>query len=147
MSIMISIMHRSFCPFIPNDFKPCLLQAYGCRYKCTIFRCWQGWTSLSTTGPGEGTLRVLPMLSLASAYIQLRPFFRPKSLPMSLAPDDWELDIDGDYFPGSTGRRTQGLSGMTHPHLRLDKTMISVPQIEPGDQVYCESDVISILSY
>lgn len=33
--------------------------------------------------------------------------------------------------------KTQELNEMTHPHLRLGKTMVSVPRVEPGDQVYC----------
>ncbi|KIM77865.1 hypothetical protein PILCRDRAFT_825084 [Piloderma croceum F 1598] len=116
---------------------------YNAPNQCSVFRCWQGWTSLSTVGPGEGTLRVLPMLSLASAYILLRPFFRPKpGANGSLAFDDWELDIESTSFPGSIMGKTQELNETTHPHLRLDKTMISVPAIEPGDQVYWHCDVV-----
>jgi hypothetical protein len=78
------------------------------------------------------------MLSPASAYILLRPFFRPKvGVNGSLACDDWELDIESTSFPGSVIAKIQEINEMTHPHLRLDKTMISVPTIEPGDQVYC----------
>jgi len=116
---------------------------YNAPNQCSIFRCWQGWTSLSTTGPGEGTLRLLPMLSLASAYILLRPFFRPKSWANgSLAVDDWEIDIGSTSFPGSLVARPQQLNEKTHPHLRLERTMISVPKIEPGDQVYWHCDVV-----
>jgi hypothetical protein len=81
------------------------------------------------------------MLPLASAYIILRPFFRPKSVNSSLAFEDWELDIDGTSFPGSVMAKTQELNETTHPHLRLDKTMISLPKMEPGDQVYCTFSV------
>ena len=78
------------------------------------------------------------MLPLASAYIILRPFFRPKCPSnASLAFEDWELDIDGTSFPGSVMTKFQQLNETTHPHLRLDKTMISLPKVEPGDQVYC----------
>jgi hypothetical protein len=85
------------------------------------------------------------MLPLASAYTLLRPFFRPKSgVNDSLAFDDWELDITSSAFPGSFMGKAQELNEKTHPHLRLDKTMISVPKIEPGDQVYCECDVIMV---
>lgn len=93
---------------------------------------------MSTTGPNEGTLRLLPMLSLATAYIILRPFFRPKSPESdSLAFEDWEVDLDGRSFPGSGLGTKQELNEKSHPHLRLDKTMIPVPMVEPGDQVYC----------
>jgi len=84
------------------------------------------------------------MLSPTSAYILLRPFFRPKAgANDSLAFDDWELDIESTSFPGSIMGKTQELNGTTHPHLRLDKTMISVPTMEPGDQVYCSFFIVS----
>jgi hypothetical protein len=85
------------------------------------------------------------MLSLASAYILLRPFFRPKSWANgSLAVDDWELDIGSTTFPGSLVARPQQLNEKTHPHLR-DRSMISVPKIEPGDQVYCSFVIVTNL--
>ncbi|KAH7917897.1 DUF1479-domain-containing protein [Leucogyrophana mollusca] len=121
---------------------------YHAPNQCTILRCWQGWTSMSTTGVGEGALRVLPMLSLATAYTILRPFFRPRvSLsglrgPQSLAAEDWELDLDTPSFPGSVPGKTQEHNEHTHPHLRLDKTMVSVPTIQPGDQVYWHCEVV-----
>ena len=98
---------------------------------------------MSTTGPREGTLRLLPMLSLATAYLILRPFFRHKSGRLvngqvSLVAADWELNLDGTEFPGSQIGKAQHLSEDTHPHLQLNKTLISLPQMEPGDQVYCK---------
>lgn len=98
----------------------------------TIFRAWQGWTSMSTTSPGEGTLRVVPMLRLSIAYIMLRPFFRQKD-----GSDEWEVDLEGTSFPGAHLGGKQFLSKGTHPHLQLDKTLVGIPTVEPGDQVYC----------
>ncbi|KAL6305120.1 hypothetical protein BKA93DRAFT_817078 [Sparassis latifolia] len=117
---------------------------YNAPNQCSVFRPWQGWTSLSHTGPGEGTLRVLPMLSLATAYIMLRPFFRLRSsaTASSLKTADWELDLDGTAFPGSSPGKTQELNAETHPHLRLDRTMVSMPRIAPGDQVYWHCDLV-----
>ncbi|KAF9446150.1 DUF1479-domain-containing protein [Macrolepiota fuliginosa MF-IS2] len=110
---------------------------------CSIFRPWQGWTALSSTGPDEGTLRIFPNLSVASSYMILRPFFRPKNpRSNSLGFGDWELDLDSSRFPGSTIGKTQELNEKTHPHLQLDKTMVSIPKVEPGDQVYWHCDVI-----
>ncbi|PPQ71598.1 hypothetical protein CVT24_006458 [Panaeolus cyanescens] len=110
---------------------------------CSIFRAWQGWTSLSSTGPGEGTLRVFPNLSLATAYLILRPFFRPRhASSTSLKADDWVLDVESSTFPGSSIGKTQELNEKTHPHLQLARTMTSVPKVEPGDQVYWHCDVI-----
>ena len=111
------------------------------RNQCSIFRPWQGWTSMSVTGPGEGTLRVAPLLKLATAYLILRPFFRPRT--SSSGPDDWVIDLESAAFPGSQMGKTQELSETTHPHLRLSRTMLSVPLVEPGDQVYCESPMSS----
>ena len=64
---------------------------------------------MSSTRAGEGTLRVLPNIKIASAYILLRPFFRAiKSREQLnsdkgayLALDNWVLDLDGTAFPGS----------------------------------------------
>lgn len=104
----------------------------------SIFRAWQGWTSMSTTGPNEGTLQVLPMLHLATAYIMLRPFFRIKE-----GSDEWEVDLEETSFPGSLPGGKQFLTTETHPHLKLDKTLISIPMVEPGDQVYCQCILLS----
>ena len=91
---------------------------------------------MSVTGPGEGTLRVAPLLKLATAYLILRPFFRPRTSSSGL--DDWVVDLDSPAFPGSQMGKTQELSEITHPHLQLSRTMLSVPRVEPGDQIYCE---------
>ncbi|KAF8181820.1 hypothetical protein BJ912DRAFT_906656 [Pholiota molesta] len=110
---------------------------------CSIFRAWQGWTAMSSTGPSEGTLRVLPMLSLASAYILLRPFFRPRDpLSSSLKFEDWVPDLESSSFPGSSIGKTQELNEKTHPHLKLARTVVSIPRVEPGDQVYWHCDVV-----
>lgn len=90
---------------------------------------------MSATGPGEGTLRVLPLLKLATAYLILRPFFRPRTPSSGL--DDWVVDLESSAFPGSQMGKTQELSDTTHPHLQLSRTMVSVPRVEPGDQIYC----------
>ncbi|KAH9925701.1 hypothetical protein B0H21DRAFT_141575 [Amylocystis lapponica] len=115
---------------------------YNAPTQCSVFRPWQGWTSLSHTGPGEGTLRVLPFLHLATAYILLRPFFRPRAGTSSLRAEDWELDLDSTAFPGSVPGKTQELSAETHPHLMLDRTMTSIPRVVPGDQVYWHCDLV-----
>lgn len=42
---------------------------------CSCWRSMQGWLSLSHTGTGEGTLRLLPNLKASTAYLLLRLFF------------------------------------------------------------------------
>ena len=43
--------------------------------QCSCWRSLQGWLSLSHTGTGEGTLRLLPSLKASMAYMMLRPLF------------------------------------------------------------------------
>ncbi|GAA6048651.1 hypothetical protein JCM3770_002001 [Rhodotorula araucariae] len=130
----------------PYDLTPRLnakTSLYPSAGQCSVFRMWQGWTALSTTGPGEGTLRVFPDVSLATAYLILRPFFRPRrGREGRLAFDDWEPDTASTDFPGSVKGKGQELSEQTHPHFRLKETMTSVPKVQPGSQVYWHCDVI-----
>jgi hypothetical protein len=90
---------------------------------------------MSATSPGEGTLRVAPLLKLATAYLMLRPFFKPRTPSSGL--DDWVINLESPDFPGSQMGKTQELNEKTHPHLQLSRTMVSVPRVEPGDQIYC----------
>ncbi|CAK9782520.1 DUF1479-domain-containing protein [Cutaneotrichosporon oleaginosum] len=110
---------------------------------CGVTRTWQGWLSLSHTGAGEGTLQVYPALREATAYILLRPFFRallPPHVPGYLAPENWVLDLESASFPGAALGKTIELSPETHPHLRLDKCMVPMRRVRPGDYVlwHCE---------
>ncbi|KAI0051476.1 DUF1479-domain-containing protein [Auriscalpium vulgare] len=111
---------------------------YHAPNQCSVFRPWQGWTSLSTTGPSEGTLLVSPLLHLATAYLILRPFFRPSGPGL----DNWVVDPESAEFPGSMLGKAQELSAATHPHLRLETTMVPAPRVEPGDQIYWHCDTI-----
>jgi hypothetical protein len=110
--------------------------------QCGVFRAFQGWTSLSHTGPNEGTLRVFPYLREMTAYVLLRPLFREKRSRAEvdresyLAADNWELDTETSCFPGSPVARSQELNDLTHPHLELGRTMVSIPTVRPGDQAW-----------
>jgi len=103
---------------------------------------------MSDTGPNQGTLKVFPDLLLGSAYILLRPFFRPlkrsgtEPNTPSLKFEDWTVNWDSPEFPGSVLGNTQELNERTHPHLDLAKTVVSVPRVDPGDQVFWHCDVI-----
>ena len=99
---------------------------------CSAFRLFQGWLSMSSTGPGEGTLRLCPLLKQATAYLILRPFF---------ASDSGSLNLDPS-FPGSVPGAGQEYSPETHPHLELESSMVSVPHVEPGDYVAWHCDTI-----
>lgn len=115
----------------------------------TIFRSFQGWLAMSDTKPNEGTLQVFPDIKLSNSYLILRPFFRPLEHPVSsnpLDPQNWEFDISSPDFPGiyPVGEYYLGPrpDTNTHPHLRLDKTMVSVPHVRPGDMMFWHCDLI-----
>ncbi|EKM54672.1 uncharacterized protein PHACADRAFT_258661 [Phanerochaete carnosa HHB-10118-sp] len=124
---------------------------YGRPNQSSIFRTYQGWLALSEiTPPNQGTLQVFPDVLLSNTYIILRPFFKPVSEDISEADlfkaENWKFDITSEDFPGIYSL-DKGYSGPrpkteTHPHLRLDKTMVSVPKVKPGDMVFWHCDVI-----
>jgi len=99
---------------------------------CSMFRLFQGWLSMSSTRPGEGTLKVYPLLKHATAYLILRPFFDLHSGHLHLDPT----------FPNSVPGACQEYNPRTHPDLRLETAMVSVPHVEPGDYVAWHCDTI-----
>lgn len=100
---------------------------------CSMFRLFQGWLGMSSTAPGEGTLRVCPLLHHASSYQILRPFFDTRTN---------ELNLDSSEFPGSVQAAAQEYNTETHPQLELQHTMLSIPRVEPGDYVAWHCDTI-----
>ena len=121
---------------------------------CSMFRMFQGWMAMSSTGPYEGTLLVNPLLSRATAYFLLRPFFTPKiaadettteSYPETyLAPENWSLDLSASnsWLQGATPGHGQELRHHLHPHLDLPSTMVHMPRVQPGDYVSWHCDTI-----
>lgn len=114
---------------------------------------------VSETAPHEGTLQVFPNVHLSNAYTILRPFFRQvPGTEDSFDPNNWEYgvcprplharmlvfmvlpDISSSDFPGvySTGSGFRGPwpNTKTHPHMKLEQTMVSVPKVYPGDMVF-----------
>ncbi|OTA90958.1 hypothetical protein M434DRAFT_77137 [Hypoxylon sp. CO27-5] len=117
---------------------------------CSMFRMFQGWLSMSTTKPFEGTLMVNPAVKLSTAYTLLRPFFRPirginrASPDEYLAAENWEFagsEMTSE-LQGATPGHGQELNTALHPHLDLDNTMVHVPPIKPGDYVVWHCDTI-----
>lgn len=100
---------------------------------CSMFRLFQGWLAMSSTGPGEGTLRVCPLLRHATAYQLLRPFFNLETN---------HLDLNSTAFPGSVQGAAQEFNPQTHPGLDLAHTVLSIPKVEPGDYVAWHCDTI-----
>lgn len=71
-----SLQHR---PYARMDL-------YNAANACSAFRTWQGWMSLSDCAPNGGTLRVLPLLREATAFVLLRPFLEGALSPRTHLP-------------------------------------------------------------
>lgn len=127
---------------------PVVADLYNGAGACSMFRMFQGWLSMSETGPGEGTLMVNPLLGKATAYVLLRPFFTPKrslaetSASAFLDSDNWTMEAEPTpVLQGAVPSNAQELNDALHPHLRLDVTMVHIPTVRPGDYVawHCDS--------
>lgn len=132
--VYTKILEGKWEQYDPWDVKHRLnakMDLYNGAGACSMLRFFQGWLSMSDTAPGEGSLHVCPMLIHSTAYTILRPFFDVKSL---------EPNLDAT-FPGSVPGACQEYNPVTHPHMDLETTMVSVPQVEPGDFVawHCDS--------
>ncbi|OKL62045.1 hypothetical protein UA08_02405 [Talaromyces atroroseus] len=109
---------------------------------CSVFRAFQGWTSLTTTGPGEGSLLLYPHVKWVMAYVLLRPFFKaPNTEEDVLDASKWTFDPDTPWFPGTFRPESQRLSISSHPHLHLRDCLVHIPPMEPGDTVWWHADM------
>ncbi|KIW66464.1 hypothetical protein PV04_05799 [Phialophora macrospora] len=107
-----------------------------------IFRSFQGWTALTSAGPGEGSLMLYPNVKWAIAYLLLRPFFRaPESEADVMDASKWTFDVEDPWFPGTFRDDSQLLSPTSHPHLRLRECMVGIPKMNPGDTVWWHADM------
>ena len=141
---------EAFDPWESSCRVPVVSDLYNGAGACSMLRFFQGWLSMSATGPGEGTLLVNPLLSRATAYYLLRPFFTPRLLSRGgdstnsqfLDSDNWQLEAQPtSTLHGSAMSHCQELNDALHPHLALSKSMVSIPQVQPGDYVawHCDS--------
>ncbi|KAJ9614904.1 hypothetical protein H2204_014303 [Knufia peltigerae] len=109
-----------------------------------VFRSFQGWTALTSAGPGEGSLMLYPDVKWAMSYLLLRPFFRPPSDEADVMDATrWTFDAAGEspWFPGTFRDDSQLLSPSSHPHLRLPECMVGIPRMNPGDTVWWHADM------
>ena len=90
----------------------------------SLFRTFQGWTAMSRQGPGDGTLKLVPIAN-AMAWMLLRALL-----------DDVPADNLCDAQPG------RALSASTQWHAKLLEAEVSIPNVEPGDTVWWHSDII-----
>ncbi|KAI0199790.1 DUF1479-domain-containing protein [Astrocystis sublimbata] len=158
--------------FNPWDSSPRLqvtTDLYNRSGSCSMFRMFQGFLSLSSvsadSGSGGDALAVCPMLQLSTAYLLLRPFFTPRhKSPMEndddigmgmsraaakraeadfLHPNNWNLNVSQtSILHGAVPGYEHELNTALHPHLQLHRTMVSVPDLEPGDYVIWHPDAI-----
>jgi hypothetical protein len=142
---------ENYDPWESSCRLPAVTDLYQGAGACSMFRMFQGWMSMSKTGPGEGTLQVNPMIKLTTAYTLLRPFFRaiqPLEVDVSGRPSKQYLDaanwtFEPEYTPelqGAALGSSQEFTEALHPHLNLSKSMVHIPNIEPGDYVVWHCD-------
>lgn len=91
---------------------------------CSMFRTFQGWTGLTTQGPEDGTLSLVP-ISNSIAYLLTRAL---------------QDDVADDDLCGAAPGRALG----AHPdyHQDLLDASVPIPVVEPGDTVWWHPDVI-----
>lgn len=95
---------------------------------CTAFRSFQGWLALSSQGPGDGTLEVVPLLSEAMAHILLRPFCSDVPLHQFCGVND------------TGGGDTLEITSRWHSMLLRAK--MPVGHVHAGDTVWWHPDII-----
>ncbi|KAI1344348.1 DUF1479 domain protein [Xylariaceae sp. FL0016] len=141
---------EDFDPWDASTRVSAVMDNYNGLGACSMFRMFQGWLSMSHTKPYEGTLMVNPLLQLSMSYLLLRPFFRPVreakevSTSQYLATENWEFAgcTMTSELQGATPGFGQELNADLHPHLELDRTLVHMPQVRPGDFVVWHCDTI-----
>ena len=64
-----------------------------------MFHVFQGWLTMSRTGPNEGTLMVNPLLHLSTAYCLLMSFFAPRAQAVTPVAGHYSAEfLDPDYW-------------------------------------------------
>jgi hypothetical protein len=75
----------------------------------------------------------VPDLKLSTAYMLLRPYFILNE----------EFDDTTPLFPGADPGKIQFLpTQKLHPHMHLEKAMVGIPPVKPGDYVFWHCDVV-----
>lgn len=91
---------------------------------CSMFRTFQGWTALSSQGPGDGTLQLVPS-TLAAPYLLLRAL---------------QDDVPAGELCGATPGRA--LSADPEWHADLLEGLVSIPHMNAGDTIWWHPDVV-----
>lgn len=143
---------ESYDPFDARGRVTAVTDLYNGLGACSMFRMFQGWLAMSRSGPGQGTLQVNPLVRENTVYSLLRPFFRPLKSLGELGSRDRFLDADNWEFTagesmqsvlqGATPGHAQEFPEGLHPHLELERTMVNIPGVRPGDYVVWHCDTI-----
>ena len=91
---------------------------------CRMFRTYQGWTALTPQGPGDGTLRLVPV-ARGMAWLLLRAL---------------QDDIAADDLCGAQPGRA--LSVTPEFHAPLLRGLVPIPKAQPGDTIWWHPDVV-----
>ncbi|KAK4242649.1 hypothetical protein C8A03DRAFT_39990 [Achaetomium macrosporum] len=139
---------------------------------CSIFRMFQGWLALNDIPSGPGSVQVCPLPRLATAYFLLRPFFSPSPSPPPPPPPTTSPTLGSGSEPDPTNNANdnnnktewvfnrpqnsilhgalpsyaQEISPTLHPHLQLDRSLVPVPDLKPGDYLVWHPDLIHAIS-
>ncbi|KAK3300233.1 uncharacterized protein B0H64DRAFT_313784 [Chaetomium fimeti] len=122
---------------------------------CSIFRMFQGWLALDSIPPGPGSVQVCPHPRLATAYFLLRPFFSPQEGDQhhhqqqqeQQQQQPWTFNRpQNSILHGALPSYAQQITPSLHPHLQLDRSMLPVPHLEPGDYLVWHPDLIHAIS-
>lgn len=127
---------------------------------CSVFRMFQGVFSLGTGDrrqdsssppPASSPIAICALpVRLVTAYWLLRPFFSPRKPWVGkgqravdfLDPSNWELTpSQSPILHGAQPCHSQEINALLHPHLLLDRTLVPVPPLRPGDYVIFHPDV------
>ncbi|KAI1389187.1 uncharacterized protein F4822DRAFT_272195 [Hypoxylon trugodes] len=117
---------------------------------CSMMRLFQGILALTVVEPGM--IRLLPSPKLSTAYFLLRPFFAPKEgpPPQGASPEAWDAYLDASNWAlekeqstiihGAVPGHAQRVTAAWHPHLHLDKSLVTPPTLQAGDYIVWHPD-------
>ncbi|KAI2463834.1 hypothetical protein F4781DRAFT_426022 [Annulohypoxylon bovei var. microspora] len=117
---------------------------------CSMMRLFQGILALTVVEPGM--IRLLPSPKLSTAYFLLRPFFAPKEgpPPQGASAEEWDAYLDASNWTlekeqstiihGAVPGHAQRVTAAWHPHLQLDKSLVTPPTLQVGDYIVWHPD-------
>ncbi|KAI1800728.1 hypothetical protein F4811DRAFT_564508 [Daldinia bambusicola] len=117
---------------------------------CSMLRLFQGILALTVVEPGM--IRLLPSPKLSTAYFLLRPFFSPKKgpPPQGAGEEEWNAYLDASNWAldkeqstiihGAVPGHAQRVTAAWHPHLQLDKSLVTPPTLQAGDYIIWHPD-------